>query len=273
MKFCYLDESGTGSEPYAVIVGIVVDSQRMHLSKSDWVDLLDILSQITGKQIKELHTRDFYRGNGPWRGMTGGIRSKVVFAVLDWLKERKHKVTFSAIDKVKYFAEVKVNPKLMEFESLWCFMSYHQVLVIQKHFQKEKKNKGNTVLIFDREVTEEAKFCKLIFAPPTWTDSYYERQKKQSQLDQIVDVPYYGDSEQVHLLQVADLIAYFIRLFLEIKTGLAKESYTGELTFLEEIMKKVKDISLPTSTRYPSKGRCECAELYFNMAPVEITKV
>jgi len=31
MKFCYLDESGIGDEPYAVMVGIIVDAQRMHV--------------------------------------------------------------------------------------------------------------------------------------------------------------------------------------------------------------------------------------------------
>lgn len=37
MKFCYVDESGTGDEPYAVMVGIVVDTQRMHVTKQGMV--------------------------------------------------------------------------------------------------------------------------------------------------------------------------------------------------------------------------------------------
>ena len=45
MKFCYLDESGTGHEPFAVMVGIIVDSHRMHLTKKDWADLLLKLSR------------------------------------------------------------------------------------------------------------------------------------------------------------------------------------------------------------------------------------
>ena len=48
MKFCYCDESGTGDEPIAVMVGIVVDAQRMHLTKADWAELLETLSQLLG---------------------------------------------------------------------------------------------------------------------------------------------------------------------------------------------------------------------------------
>ena len=46
MKVCYCDESGTGDEPIAVLVGVVVDSQRMHVTKEHWGDLLENLSTI-----------------------------------------------------------------------------------------------------------------------------------------------------------------------------------------------------------------------------------
>ena len=36
MKFCYLDETGTGSEPIAIIIGILVDAYRMKPTKKDW---------------------------------------------------------------------------------------------------------------------------------------------------------------------------------------------------------------------------------------------
>jgi len=45
MKFCYIDESGTGDEPYAVMIGVIVDSSRMHVTKKDWAELLSILRQ------------------------------------------------------------------------------------------------------------------------------------------------------------------------------------------------------------------------------------
>lgn len=267
MKFCYLDESGTGSEPFAVMVGVIVDSQRMSKTKQDWADLLQRLTKLLGRPIVEFHTRDFYRGNGPWRGLPGKDRSTIVVTVMQWLIDRKHKVTFTALDKARYLAEVKINPLLKDFHSLWCFMAYHQALSLQKAFQSMEKSKGNTVMIFDREEQEEKHFCKLVSSPPAWTDQYYSKGKKQERLDQIIDVPYFGDSEQVHLLQVADLIAYFLRLYLEIESGSAGESYKGEHDFLRNFVIQLKKVLLPVSSRYLSKGRDECAELYYQMAP------
>jgi hypothetical protein len=40
MKFCYLDESGTGEELFAVMAGIVVDAYRSRITRKDWMDLL-----------------------------------------------------------------------------------------------------------------------------------------------------------------------------------------------------------------------------------------
>lgn len=267
MKFCYLDESGTGDEPFAVMVGVIVDSHRMRLTKSHWAELLDELSKLTGKTIKEFHTRDFYRGNGPWRGIDGTLRNKILHAILDWLIARKHKITFGGIDKEKYFKDCNSNEKLVDLKSLWCNMAFHQMLIIQKTFQNQRNNKGNTLFVFDKEVTEEKKFGELVDSPPDWSDKYYKRGKKNEKLDQIVDVPYFGDSEQVNLLQVADIIAYILRLYIEIKSGKSKESFDGELKQLEEMIVKIKTISLSTSSRYPSKGRDEASELFYNYAP------
>lgn len=62
MKFCYCDESGMGEEPIATMVGVVVDADRMHLTKSEWARLLRYLSRETGRTVTELHMRDLYQG-------------------------------------------------------------------------------------------------------------------------------------------------------------------------------------------------------------------
>lgn len=89
MQFIYLDESGTGEEPIAVMVGVIADSYRMRLTKEHWQTLLNNLSEIIGKQITEIHTRDFYSGNSPWRDLKGHQRSAIISAIFNWLKERK----------------------------------------------------------------------------------------------------------------------------------------------------------------------------------------
>ncbi len=36
MKFTYLDETGSGDEKTLIMVGVIADAQRMHVSKSGW---------------------------------------------------------------------------------------------------------------------------------------------------------------------------------------------------------------------------------------------
>jgi hypothetical protein len=91
MKFCYVDESGTGNEPFAVMVGVVVDAQRMHVTKKEWNELLDELSSIIRQKVTEFHTRDFYAGNGPWRAIEGPKRAEYISTVLLCVKDRIHK--------------------------------------------------------------------------------------------------------------------------------------------------------------------------------------
>lgn len=273
MKICYLDESGTGNEPYAIMVGIIVDIQRMHVTKNDWKTLLDDLGKIIGKKINEFHTRDFYRGNDCWRDLNGPIRAKIITAILNWFKARKHKISFCGLDKNKFLENLETDKYLNNLKSLWCMLGLHQILIIQKAFQNEDKNKGNTILIFDNEVTEKTKFAELILNPPTWTESYYNKRKKQDALDQIVDVPYYGDSKDVSLIQVADLIAYILRLYAELKENKTEPRYKDEKDKINDWVEIILKSSLDRSTRYPSRGRDISADLFYNYAPKSIREL
>ena len=165
MNFCYSDESGTGHEPIATMVGIVVDSSRMHLTKSDWNELLGDLSQMTGRRIVELHTSDFYKGNGVWRGIDGPTRADIITAVLNWLENRQHHVVYTSVLKSSYFEAVHAKAIPEEINTLWRFLAFHLVLAIQKYSQPEKAPKGNTVLEFDNEDQEESRFVDLVLNP------------------------------------------------------------------------------------------------------------
>ncbi len=217
MKLCYVDETGTGTEPIAIMVGIIVDSQRMHVTKEHWRKLIDTLSGIVGHKIHELHTRDFYSGRGIWKAMDGSHRSAYIDAVCDWLIARKHDIVFSSVVKAEFDKELKIGTIPKEINTYWRFLGKHLALSIQKAHQSLPKNKGNTILVFDNESREEMRFTDLILNSPAWSYSYYDKGKKQDALDQIVDVPYFGDSKEVSLIQLADFVAVFFRRYAELK--------------------------------------------------------
>lgn len=197
MKLCYCDESGTGDEPIAVMVGIVVDAHRMHVTKDHWTELLVALSRVVGRSINEIHTRDFYSGNGVWRGMKGPERSQVITEVFNWIDARRHHVVYSSVEKSAYYTSLKAGQVPPEVATPWRFMGMHLLLSVQKIHQRQEKTKGHTIFVFDNEEREQMRFTDLVTNPPAWTDSFYDKGKKQSRLDQIVDVPYFCDSEEV----------------------------------------------------------------------------
>jgi hypothetical protein len=270
MKFCYLDESGTGSEPFSVMASIIVDSQRMHILKNDWKDLLNFLSEKTKKNIKEFHSRDFYSGNGPWRTLDGNQRKIITIGILEWLKKRKHAVCFCAVDKDGYFKEYKSNQKMKDIGSLWSFMALHHLLSLQKYYQKSPGVKGHTLCIFDNEPTELNRISNLSINPPDWTNSYYLKNKKTDKLSHIIDVPYFGDSEKINLLQIADLLAYLIRVYIELKEGKVTPKYADHIKDVTIYMELICKLSIPSSATYPKIKRCECSNLFYKYAPPAI---
>jgi len=267
MKFCYVDESGTGEEPIAVMAGVVTDATRMRVTKVHWTGLLDTLSGIIGRRIDEIHTRDFYSGNSPWRELNGKQRSNIISAIFNWLKERKHPVVYTAIDKKVFNKKFKKEPVSSDIGSLWRFMALHITLSLQKHTQKEKKNKGNTLLVFDNEESEKNRFTDLVLNPPDWTDSYYNRAKKQEKLDQIIDVPHFVDSKEVGLIQLADFICFFLRKHIELTMGYTEPAYKDEATKVADWASQIFECSISKSCIYLSRGRCEASELFCKYAP------
>ena len=266
MKFCYVDESGTGDEDYAVMVGIIVDALRMRPTKTAWDSLLRELEAIIGRQVEEIHTRDFYAGNGPWRGIDGPQRAAIVTSVFEWLGARKHSLVYCMVDKGKFFSEFPADDRFQDVNTLWRFMGLHLVLAIQKEHQGYDKNKGNTVLILDNEEREQTRFTDLILNPPAWTDSYYNRGRRKEQLDQIVDAPYFADSRDVPLLQVADFVAFFLRRHVELEEGDA-ERYVGEREQVKNWAQTALERSISSASIYPKRSRCACAEMFYSYAP------
>lgn len=267
MKFCYCDESGTGDEPIAVIAGVVVDAQRMHRTKDDWVDLLGILSNIVDRRVPELHTRDFYAGKSMWRSIDGPRRARIITVICDWLAERKHRLVFSAVDKDRYQRAVAEGVVPDELNTPWRFMGFHVVLGLQRAHQRLPKNKGHTLLVFDNEERERLRFTDLLQRPPEWSDEYYGRKKKQNPLDQVVDVPYFADSRDVGLLQMADLAAFFLRRFAELEGGLSKPRYQGEHDKVAAWAEALRERVVDRAALYPAKGRTQAAKLFYDLAP------
>lgn len=273
MKFCYVDESGMGSEPYLVMAGVIVDAHRMRKTKEIWDEFLRMLSKICKRSITEFHARDFYAGNRPWRGIRGPERARIISAILEWWGKRKHSLTFTAIDKKIYTQMVNNNEIPEGCDSIWKCAAIHIALSIQKAHQNLEKNKGHTLLLFDREAKEEIRISEFISKPPRWTDEYYNRGTKQSPLDQIVDVPFFADSRHVLLIQVADLIAFVLRRFAELTEKVDNPRYNGEVDQLNSWIELISRRCYPLTTRWPTRGLNKVQAIFDKLAPLSLKKI
>ena len=266
MYLCYCDESGTGEEPIAVMTGIIVDASRMHVTKRHWDGLLAYLSQRVGRTIVELHTREFYSGNGVFRNIKGEERAALISAIFNWLVERRHFVVYASVEKRSYEQAFNESHIPDQLNTPWRFLGFHLVLAMQKYCQTKRSNKGHTIFVFDNEENQRMRFVDLIARPPSWSDMYYERTAKQEQLDQIVDVPYFGDSREVGLIQLADFMCFILRRYAEIKSGLVGPKYDDEDEKIEKWTKIFASRSIGKRFIYPH-GRDYAENLFYNVAP------
>lgn len=273
MKICYFDESGTGEEPVAVVTGVIVDTQRMHVTKEHWTGLLDKLSKLCGKQLLELHTKDFYVGSGPFKNMPGADRARYISEIVSWFCERKHDFVFSAVHKQQFIDARKKGAVYPELETPWRAGAFHCVLALQRAHQTEEKTKGHTLLVFDNKGHEEGPLARLVLDPPAWSDSYYNRKKKDQALGQIVDAPYFADSRHVPMLQVADFLAYFLRRYVEIEEGLVAPKYAEERPRIAEWVGALAKRCIGFNHIYPSKGRCSTAEMFYAHCPATLRRI
>jgi hypothetical protein len=123
------------------------------------------------------------------------------------------------------------------------------------------------VIVFDREVKEEKLLADLVSNPPDWTNLYYDKDSKQPKLDQIVDIPFFVDSEHALLIQVADMVSYVLRVYAELEGGITKERYSGEHKRMAAWVKQIYQRAILPSMRYSTKGRDPAAEQFWRVAP------
>jgi hypothetical protein len=262
MKVCYVDETGTdGRSPVVVMVGIIVDGQRLRRTRADFLDVFTRMGELSEKSFRELKAVDLYRGNGPWRGVEGEARHNAIADLCQWLCRRKHSLALAAIDRERY-AQGSLDDGLDE----WLSAALHIALQVQKAHQAIKSSKGATFMVFD-EQRHAGDLAELLFNPPPWTDGYYSRTTRKERLDQVIDTAFYARSHHVGLVQVADLFAFLFRRYAELTDYGRREEYAGEHARLSEWVGTLSTRLLPVAHRWQKRTSNPPALWFTDMAP------
>jgi hypothetical protein len=263
--FAYADETGNDDvSPVLVMVGIVVDASRLGRTQRQFDDIFRNLADLTGRPLRELKSSDVLPGKGTWRDVEGETRRNVVSNLCQWVSDRKHRLAVAALHREGFKAN---QPPCAELQDEWQAAACHLCLQVQRAHQSKSGGKGRTVLVFDENKRGVDLLANLVYAPPSWTDDYYGRGKKQDALDQIVDTPFAAKSHHVGLVQVADVLAGVLRRYASLTDYGWDENYEGELGHYREWVDLMAPSLLGREHRWAKNNQSECAQWYRSLAP------
>jgi hypothetical protein len=268
MYFAYVDETGLeGTSPLVVMVGVVANGERLARTQDELGGIFSELEAMTGGKLKELKSKNLFSGSGIWGAVPGQERRRAISSLCEWLCDRKHDLALAAIDKERLAAQ---PPGCQELSNIWQAAACHIALQLQRAHQSKSGSKGRTVLVFDDNKQETANFSDLIYSPPLWTDSYYNRPKKKSAFFEMIDTPFAVKSHQVGLVQVADVFAGILRRYAQLAEYNQQEKYPGELEHFAEWAGVLATRLVPSAHRWPKRSNSACAQWYSSIAPTSL---
>jgi hypothetical protein len=270
MKICYVDESGNNPEdPCLVMVGVVVDAYRLNRTREEFADIFDEIQTLFEENLRELKGSKMIFGRDRWRKVDPEVRKRIAGYLCDWIADRKHHIALAAVDRHKLKSDATGGvPK--ECRDEWLAGALHIALQIQKANQGRAKNKGNTILIFDDNKGKADTLSERLWQPPEWTDDYYDKPTKRSRLDQIVDTTFTIKSHHAGLVQVADLFAFILRRYSEMKDFGKAEEWPGEQELIDSYATALTTRLLPLGCRWAAKPTGTSAKWLNGIAPTSL---
>ncbi len=238
MKLCYVDESGDiGQDPCLIMVGILVDSSRLRKTQEEFSKYFSTVKKLFNENLTELKGAMIIHGRKRWRNVSLDDRKKIVEDFVNWIDERKHDLIVTAVDREKWGS--RRSDSEVDIQNIWLTSALHIALRIQRLNKSMKNNKGRTLLIIDDNKTKADKLSDLLWNTPTWTDSYCRKKEREDRLNQIIDTPFSIKSHHGGLVQVADLLAFILRRYAEIKDYESREVWPGEGEWIENLINNV----------------------------------
>jgi Protein of unknown function (DUF3800) len=267
MKFCYVDESlDNQSQLVQVMVGIVVDAHRLNRTRLEFGEIFSMVGDAFPGALRELKGSKIFYGRDGWRQVAPETRKEIFRRFCAWLTDRKHHLAISAIDVARFGTDLPAGyPETIK--DLWVAGALHIALQLQRLHQSLGKNKGHTVLIFDENKLKADRLNEVLFAPPQWTEPYYDKTRKQQSLDQIVDSAFFTKSHHAGLTQVADLFAFVFRRYAELTEYGVEPEYEGEAEDIQALVERLTPNLIARPHRWPKHPRNDCAATFVNFAP------
>jgi hypothetical protein len=246
MKFCYVDETGSGDEgDVFVMAGLLIDAYRLRKHTAHFDQIIQRFLEKHPRGRDELKTKAILNGSDGWNKVDPDDRKNFVRELINLATgcARVFAVAFS----FKGFAGAADAGHGQTFgNSYWLGAAMFVSALVQKRMQGEPKNKGLTVLICDDNKREMASLSDALHNADPWFDPIYQTKRKKKKngtswievknderFDQIVNTAFAIKSQHSSFTQVADAVAYVYRRHLELQGD--QEAWDGEGAYYTEL--------------------------------------
>ncbi len=204
LHLLYLDESGHSHDPssdFFVLAGFSIFERQTHWLESQIDPVATRFSSANPRDI-EFHGNPMRSGSGTWKGVAPNDRVQAVVDILSLLADKQLQLkVFACVIEKKLFIPDDILARSFE-EVASCFDGYLKTLY-------KKKNPQRGLVILDKSNYEE----KI----QTLSHVFKHVGHATGQLRNFAEVPLFLDSKASRLIQMADLIAYWI--FRHYQTG------------------------------------------------------
>jgi hypothetical protein len=263
MKFCYVDETGSGAEgDVFVMAGLLIDAYRLRKHTAQFDQIIQRFLEKHPRGRDELKTKAILNGSDGWNKVDPDDRKNFGRELINLATEcaRVFAVAFS----FKGFSGAANAGHGQTFgNSYWLAAAMFVAALVQKRMQGEPKNKGLTVLICDDNKREMASLSDALHKADPW----FERKKKKNgtswievknddRFDEIVNTAFAIKSQHSSLTQVADAVGYVYRRYLELQGE--QEAWEGERAYFIELYGALES----TRARLGQTPEAPCIKFY-----------
>jgi hypothetical protein len=157
MKFVYVDESGAADHTDVfVMAGVLIDAYRLRKATAGFDGMITTFLAKHPGAPKELKTHAFINGDGGWSKVDAAERKTFLGEVCDLVAECSsiYAVAFS-FEKFEQAANAAQQETFGK--SYWLSAAMFLAALVQQKMQRQKGNKGLTVLMCDEQQKGNAK--------------------------------------------------------------------------------------------------------------------
>ncbi len=273
MKFIYVDESGDrGGGDVFVMCGLMVDAYKLRKKTEDFDSKLAALHAKYPGARRELKTSQFINGKKNWSHIPAQERKDFIQDVCRLAVGNGGKLFGLGLSFERFDAAKAAGHGHPSGESYWLAAGMFTASLIQKKMQVVKASKGLTVVIMDDHKMEMPGLSNGLYNADPWYDGLYQERKTrrgksfweprnpEDRFDQIINTAFAIKSDHSSLVQVADVIAYVYRRYLELKSQ--PEKYVGEKDFYEALVRILE----PKRTKLGQTPKEPCVAFYKSAA-------